>query len=285
MPSSSAEWPISGVTFAIRATQPQAVGAGGSTPARAAVVADAGSTPVRASAIAPLALQHPPTTVSVDERARLAAVTQWNRADARDVAPPEYFGSNTDPAHLAANKASVIRRSSNKSCWLCPEDKLVAGQPHWECKFHGVNATLIARPARQCLARRVSDAVLLAEETGPGPASPPPPNVSRGRGGGCAAALGSWRGLLLTSASPPSRTAGDRRNRPGGFQCIWSDCNSSRREGGGDPPTSTSPAGDRVAPSSGLPAAGDYAARPCWLGALACITRDPPPPSFLRSLG
>ena len=121
---------------------------GGSTPARAAVVADAGSTPEQTAAIAPLALQHSPTTVSVNERARLAAVTQWNRADARDVAPPEYFGSNTDPTHLAANKASVIRRSANKSCWLCPEDKLVAGQPHWECKFHGVNA--LVSDSRTC---------------------------------------------------------------------------------------------------------------------------------------
>jgi hypothetical protein len=114
----------------------------GPAPARAAVIVtdDAGPPPARDGVVPPLE--------AAGERARLAAVEQWNTFQARDDAPPEYFGSNKIPKNLAANKASVIRRGVNKACWRCPEDRLVAGQPHWECRFHGVNA--LAADAASC---------------------------------------------------------------------------------------------------------------------------------------
>ena len=83
-----------------------------------------------------------PTTTTDGEitMARLAAVKQWNRLETRKAPPPEYFGSNKDPKHLAANEAAFARRSETKACFRCPEDKLVAGQPHWACRYHGVDA-------------------------------------------------------------------------------------------------------------------------------------------------
>ena len=117
----------------------------GPAPARAAVIVtdDAGFPPA-SDGVVPL----PTPTAAAGEKARLAAVEQWTTFQARTDQPPEYFGSNKDPKNLAANKASVIRRGVNKACWRCPEDKLVPGQPHWACRFHGVDA--LAADALTC---------------------------------------------------------------------------------------------------------------------------------------
>ena len=106
-----------------------------------------GPTPVRAAVVvaadtdsAPAAVVRPPPT-DVGEAARVAALRAWQQfADRDDDFPPEYMGSNKDPQHLTANRKIVARRLANKECWRCPEDKIVPGQHHGACRFHGFNA-------------------------------------------------------------------------------------------------------------------------------------------------
>lgn len=125
---------------------------GGSAPARAAVAAspDAGSAPPLAAVVAP------PTPslimTAACNAARVAAIQQWthtlSQAKAHNNMPPEYYGTNKDPKLLSENQAAVARREAAQSCWRCPENMLVAGQPHWECRFHGVHASDVDR--RSC---------------------------------------------------------------------------------------------------------------------------------------
>ena len=114
----------------------------GSAPARAAVInpAEAGPSPARTLVVPPPSSFQPTTMDGEITMARLAAVRQWDKFENRKAPPPEYFGPNKDPKHLAANLASFTRRSENKACFRCPEDKLVPGQPQWDCRYHGVGA-------------------------------------------------------------------------------------------------------------------------------------------------
>jgi hypothetical protein len=105
----------------------------GLAPVRAAVVAAADTDSAPAEVVRP-----PPPAVG--EAARVAAVRAWQQFADRDDLPPEYMGSNKDPQHLTANRAIVARRLANKECWRCPEDKIVAGQHHGACRFHGFHA-------------------------------------------------------------------------------------------------------------------------------------------------
>ena len=119
------------------------------TPARAAVVTTtvAGAGPPHAAdAVSPPLFA---CTPEAESAARVAAIRDWDRTSRRvhDQAstdtPPEYCGAN--PQNLVANRASAARREAEQLCWRCPENKLVAGQRHWDCRFHGVHASAADR--------------------------------------------------------------------------------------------------------------------------------------------
>ena len=118
-----------------------------STPARAAVVTstDAGAGPTRAAdAVSPPLSA---CTPEAESAARVVAIREWDRTSLRVQAKPdtvpEYCGAN--PQNLAANRASAARREAERLCWHCPENMLVAGQRHWDCRFHGVHASAADR--------------------------------------------------------------------------------------------------------------------------------------------
>ena len=117
------------------------------TPARAAVVTstDAGAGPTRAAdAVSPPLSA---CTPEAESAARVVAIREWDRTSLRVQASPdtapEYCGAN--PQNLAANLASAARRKAERLCWHCPEKMLVAGQRHWDCRFHGVHASAADR--------------------------------------------------------------------------------------------------------------------------------------------
>jgi hypothetical protein len=126
--------------------------------------------------------------IAVGDAARVAAIRVWQRFADHDEPPPEYLGFSKDLQHLAANRASGSRSLANKACWRCQEDKLAPGQPHWECRFHGVNAlaadeaTFQSVPGTSRYDKRAPIGTRLWGD-GPGPCLPPTPRPPSGGGG------------------------------------------------------------------------------------------------------
>jgi len=80
------------------------------------------------------------------KEARVRALqAQWELRG-HNTTPPLYHGKND--THLAANSATFAERKARRACFCCREDQLVPGQLHWECKFHGKDASETSRRAR-----------------------------------------------------------------------------------------------------------------------------------------
>ena len=81
--------------------------------------------------------------VPAEREARVRQLrARWAARSERDGSPPLYHGPN--PAHLAANTATFAERKATQACFGCTIAQLAkapAGQPHWLCKHHGVDAS------------------------------------------------------------------------------------------------------------------------------------------------
>lgn len=79
----------------------------------------------------------------VEREARVRQLrASWAARSERDGPPPLYHGPNS--AHLAANTATFAERKTTQACFGCTITQLAkapAGQPHWLCQHHGVDAS------------------------------------------------------------------------------------------------------------------------------------------------
>ena len=82
-----------------------------------------------------------PGDTSIRSNARLcAAIVAWDkRAGATARPPPSYHGDG--PGFQAQNQATFDRRKANNECFKCKVGQLVPGQRHYDCVFHGRDAT------------------------------------------------------------------------------------------------------------------------------------------------
>jgi hypothetical protein len=99
----------------------------------------------------------PPPSNSCTPPANRAAVVlalkaDWETRRARPGHPPRYYGprQGDNSAFLTRNAAAFTERLANRACLGCTPEQLAAQGhiPHWECKYHGQDASETDRALR-----------------------------------------------------------------------------------------------------------------------------------------